>query len=74
MARKGDERLDVLKQEIYEMRTEFQKFSKMEENLSLISKSIENMNRQIDKQQQQKVVLKYLDDIIREKSVTMMDS
>ena len=52
MARKGDKKLVVLEQEIYEMHTKFQKLPKMKENLSLILKSIDNMNIQIEKQQQ----------------------
>ena len=49
MAKKGDERLELLEQEILEMQTEFKKLPAMEENLTLISKNFENMNATIEK-------------------------
>ena len=58
MAKKSEERLNFVEQEILEMRTEMKKLPAMEENMSLISKSIENINVQMEKQQlQQQTIL-----------------
>uniref|UniRef100_A0A9I9EJD3 Uncharacterized protein n=1 Tax=Cucumis melo TaxID=3656 RepID=A0A9I9EJD3_CUCME len=74
MAKKSEERLDFVEQKIREMRIELKKLPKMEENMSLILKSIENMNAQMKKQQtQQQVILKYIEGIIREKAVASTD-
>ncbi|KAA0038090.1 ty3-gypsy retroelement transposase [Cucumis melo var. makuwa] len=56
MAKKSEERLDFIEQEILEIRTEMKKLPAMEENMSLISKSIENTNVQMEKQQLQQQV------------------
>ncbi|TYK00067.1 ty3-gypsy retrotransposon protein [Cucumis melo var. makuwa] len=56
------------------MRTELKKLPVLEENMSLISKSIENINAQMEKQQtQQQAILKYIEGIIREKAVTTIE-
>ncbi|KAL0552535.1 hypothetical protein IC582_011651 [Cucumis melo] len=58
MAKKSEERLNFVEQEILETRTEMKKLPAMEENMSLISKSIENINVQMEKQQlQQQTIL-----------------
>ncbi|KAA0055708.1 protochlorophyllide-dependent translocon component 52 [Cucumis melo var. makuwa] len=74
MAKKSEEKLDFVEQEILEMRTELKKLPAMEENMSLISKSIENSNAQMEKQQmQQQAILKFIEGIIREKAVTTVE-
>ncbi|TYK04976.1 histone-lysine N-methyltransferase ASHR1 isoform X1 [Cucumis melo var. makuwa] len=74
MVKKSEERLDFMEQEIREMRIEVKKLPAMEENMSLISKSIENMNARMEKQQtQQQAILKYIEGIIREKVVASTD-
>ncbi|KAA0045135.1 transposon Tf2-1 polyprotein isoform X1 [Cucumis melo var. makuwa] len=56
------------------MCTELKKLLVMEENMSLISKSIENINAQMEKQQtQRQAILKYIEGIIRENAVTMVE-
>ena len=67
--------MEVLEQEILEMRSKFKELPTMEENLSLISKSIGSLNTQIEKQQQQQqMVLKYIEGMIREKATATMVS
>lgn len=62
MAKKVEERLDLVDQELH-------KLPVIEENLSLLTKSTEQTNSQIEKQHpQQQVILKYIEGIIREKS------
>ena len=74
MAKKSEERLDFVKQEILEIHTELKKLPAMKENMSLISKSIENINIQMEKQQtQQQTMLKFIKGIIREKAVTKVE-
>ncbi|KAA0044656.1 transposon Tf2-1 polyprotein isoform X1 [Cucumis melo var. makuwa] len=73
MANKSEERLDFVEQENLEMRTEM--LPAMEENMSFISKSIENINVQMKKHQlQQQAILKYIEGIIWEKVVTTIET
>ncbi|TYK11117.1 transposon Tf2-1 polyprotein isoform X1 [Cucumis melo var. makuwa] len=59
MARKMEERMDLVEQEL-------QRLPIIDENLPLLTKSIKEMNAQINKQQQ--VILKYIEGIIRDNS------
>lgn len=60
MAKKMEERIETVEQEL-------QRLSIMEENLLLISKSIQEINIQTDKQQQQQqMIMKYIEGIIRD--------
>ncbi|TYK15159.1 transposon Tf2-1 polyprotein isoform X1 [Cucumis melo var. makuwa] len=62
MTRSTEERLDMVEQGILRLPL-------MEENVTLLSKTITEMNAQIDKQyQQQQVILKYLEGILRDDS------
>ncbi|KAA0054161.1 uncharacterized protein E6C27_scaffold131G00900 [Cucumis melo var. makuwa] len=68
-----EEKLEAFDQDISEIRVELHKLPTIEENLSSTAKSIERLGIQAEKQQQQQqLLLKYIEGMVKEKS-TMIE-